>query len=828
MSKLSDSRFLPVVLAALLWLPGWSAAAVTGEQPAAQSSDMLSAASPWPARFVAEGTTFVVYPPQFDQWQDDRLQGRAAVSVQTADAAQPRFGVIWLSARTDTAGGMVSVHGLIVDRADFPTAADRAGAYTATLTQQLAAKTWRVAQSQLQNDMAIDRAARQTARAPLNNAPPRIVYTQQPAILIPVDGKAVLRDVEGTSLLRVVNTRALILLDKQGGHYYLYVAGHWMGAQTLDGPWSPVAAATAELERAKQLAVQQGQADLLDEDKGQANNETPTVYVSTQPSELVQTDGPPVYSPIGGTQLLYVTNTPNQIFFDLNSQRYYLLISGRWYRAPDLGRGPWEYVAANNLPRDFALIPPDHPTAAVRASVPGTPDAEEAVIANSVPQIATVQRDAAHLEVNYDGQPSFRPIEGTPLQYAVNSPIPVIRVRADSFYALDNGVWFNARSPYGPWSVASHVPSVIYTIPSSSPLYYVTSVRIYNDTADSVDVGYTPGYVGSYVSSDDVVVYGTGWAYPAWVGTYWYGPPLTWGWGFSFVSTWWNPWWPAWGVAWAPYPCFHPWWGPWLAFGPHPIFFGGRRTVINNVTVNNTINVGNIYQRWGHKAVTAKSFITPHAPGPIQGKSAFPPKFANAAPGTGHIAGSDGHWQHYSWRNDAPIGQPRNEGGGAAKAPPIQVARAHPERWTLQSGMPAQPSGSATPQWRASPNARPAWQRLPQNDRWPQGTPENRWFNRPPPDPRFTPGAPAQRLSPESRSPGMPQERQAMRAPQWNGMRDMPHPEASRGFFSQPHEMRGLGAMQGGHFGGFSGSRGGGWHGGGRGGFARGGGGSHR
>ncbi|HZP91730.1 MAG TPA: hypothetical protein VFB20_02445, partial [Burkholderiales bacterium] len=132
MSKLSDSRFLPVVLAALLWLPGWSMAAVAGDAPA-QSSETRASASPWPARFVADGTTFVVYPPQFDQWQGDRLQGRAAVSVQTADAEQPRFGVIWLSARTDTAGGIVSVHDLSIDRADFPTAADRAGGYTATL-----------------------------------------------------------------------------------------------------------------------------------------------------------------------------------------------------------------------------------------------------------------------------------------------------------------------------------------------------------------------------------------------------------------------------------------------------------------------------------------------------------------------------------------------------------------------------------------------------------------------------------------------------------------------------------------------------------------------
>ena len=68
-----------------------------------------------------------------------------------------------------------------------------------------------------------------------------------------------------------------------------------------------------------------------------------------------------------------------------------------------------------------------------------------------------------------------------------------------------------------------------------------------------VYTGYTPGYLGTVVS-DDVVVYGTGYYYTPWVGTVWYGPPVTyglgcgigwtpwWGWGFSFGFGWsWVP-----------------------------------------------------------------------------------------------------------------------------------------------------------------------------------------------------------------------------------------------------------------------------------------------
>jgi len=51
-----------------------------------------------------------------------------------------------------------------------------------------------------------------------------------------------------------------------------------------------------------------------------------------------------------------------------------------------------------------------------------------------------------------------------------------------------------ATFAHRPWVVAASVPAVIYTIPASSPLHYVTYVRIYEATPQVVYVGYTPGY----------------------------------------------------------------------------------------------------------------------------------------------------------------------------------------------------------------------------------------------------------------------------------------------------------------------------------------------
>ena len=80
------------------------------------------------------------------------------------------------------------------------------------------------------------------------------------------------------------------------------------------------------------------------------------------------------------------------------------------------------------------------------------------------------------------------------------------------------------------------MPAAIYAIPPSSPLYYVTYVHIYSVTPQTVVVGYTPGYLGVVVNDGGTVVYGTGYAYPAYVSeTVYYGYPPTYGYGASFA-----------------------------------------------------------------------------------------------------------------------------------------------------------------------------------------------------------------------------------------------------------------------------------------------------
>lgn len=717
MKKLCSISVILAMLASLL--PAGVFAAEPDEDDSLADAQVQQPAVPdsaWPVKFEANGSSYVVYQPQFDKWANNRIEGRSAVAMTKPGADSPEFGVAWLSAQTESSAGMVEIHELAVTKADFPTDSGGSDAHVAALRQELGAKNWQVAQERLQNDLEIDKVASRSNAEPVKNDVPRILFSQEPAILVPIDGVPAMRDVAGTGLKRIVNTRALMLFDPVLIRYYLYVSDHWMEAQKYEGPWTAMANAPAQLEQAKEVAVKGNQVDLLAPDEGDAPvPKSPLIHISTTPTELLQTEGAPQYSPVENTRLLYVTNSPNRIFLDTATQAHYVLISGRWFRARNLGPDAWEYVSAASLPGDFARIPSTHPTESVRAAVAGTPQAREAAIENTVPQVATVTRSAASLSVTYDGNPSFQPIDGTSLQQAVNAPIPVIRVGENSFYALDNGVWFVATSPFGPWNAAASVPSIVYSIPRSSPLHYVTYVRIYDATPEVVYVGYTPGYVGSYVSSDYVVVYGTGWRYRPWIGSVWYGAPVTWGFGFSYAHSWWRPYYRPHYAYWSPRPpCFSPAWGPWHY---RPVYRRGA-TVVNNVTINRVrqSNVTNIYNRWDRRSVAVNRNAQPR-----------PQHAGTPGPGRGYVTRPDGSRQYFGDGGRRNTGsdrdrtaQRRNDGN----PPPVRM----PNRRADDSGRPDRPGNAQSrnePPQIQGQNRR--WDRDQQNGRRERDDSQRQW-----------------------------------------------------------------------------------------------------
>lgn len=492
----------------------------------------------WPRFYATNGYEFAVYQPCIAKWPGNQMEGRFVVAVRPAGTTNETYGVVFFKARTeiDKVNRLVTLEDVQITKADFPTQRDMQNLYIQTL-ESFRRNTARVIPlDHLEAVFAASGDIEKAKAQEVKNDPPRIIYTIQSSLLVLVDGAPILKPLVG-DYERVVNTRPVLLWNKGVAYpgYYLYAANRWYTAPSLDGPWSVSVAPPADLQAALDAAVATKQVDLLPPEDASAGSPTLQVYVSTTPAELVETQGAPNLVAISGTDLLHVANSSNAIFYFLDDAQYYVLISGRWFKASSL-YGPWAFVAPGLLPSDFLKIPADHEKSNVLASVPGTPQAQEAVIANSIPQTATIQCDQAKLTVAYEGAPSFAGIPSTTLTYAINTSTPVIRVSAQSYYACQGGVWFAGSSALGPWLVATSVPGVIYTIPPSSPIHYVTYAYVYGHAPGVVYVGYTPGYAGTVVAPGGVVVYGTGYYYPPEVvGATYISYPPTYGYGASMA-----------------------------------------------------------------------------------------------------------------------------------------------------------------------------------------------------------------------------------------------------------------------------------------------------
>ena len=492
-------------------------------------------ADPWPREVRLADAAAIIYQPQLDKWADNRIDIHCAVAIRPAGGQGEKFGAVFATARTkvDKATRTVVFDNLQITKSDFPTLPDHGAAYSAELQEKFASAVRTVALDRLKVSPALT-ASKPQAVAVQNNVP-AVIVSYSPAILVPIDGTPALRPVPGNAgFQRVINTRALILQRALEKDFYIHVFDGWLFSASIAGPWSRPFIAPTGIDAVAQTINATHSVDMLDGGPG-ANpkpslaNGIPTIYTSQVPTELIVFKGQPVFAPIAGTGLLWVSNSATDVVADTGSKDYFALLAGRWFRAAAL-TGPWNFVAANALPPDFAKIPAASPAGIVLQAVAGTPQAQLARNENSIAQTASVPRkNGPAFTPKFDGTPQYAQISGSALAYVINASAPIVRVAMDSFFAVSAGVWFNASQPTGPWTIATSVPASIYAIPPDSPVHYVTYVRIYDVTSDVVHEGYTPGYLGSAVSASGTVVYGTGYAYPPWIGNVWYPAPSTYG-----------------------------------------------------------------------------------------------------------------------------------------------------------------------------------------------------------------------------------------------------------------------------------------------------------
>lgn len=493
---------------------------------------MVQAQASWPQAVpLKNGGVVTIYQPQPESYSQHLITGRAACSVKLDAAADPVFGAMYYEATvsSEKAGRKATLEKLNIVNLKLPGIEEDAKVQEVKAAVEAAA-----AQSGLEISLdavqaGIDKSGANQSKAAFKNEVPTIIYANKPSTLVLIDGEPKIQQDEDLGAERVMNTPFLIF--KEGNQWNLYAGGLWYKSSAVTSGWVPN---TTLSQKLKSVNEQISKEEQKNNKETTAAPERTSIIVSTVPAELIQTNGEANYQTIEGTSLLYVSNTNNDLFKDINTQKTYTLVTGRWFEAPGIN-GPWKYVAPEQLPGDFAKIPEGSEKDGVLSSVAGTTAAQEARVDAEIPQTAKVDRSSAKAEVQYDGSPEFERIEGTSLDMAVNSATSVIRSNG-MYYAVDNGIWFESASPNGPWRVSTTRPGEVDNIPPSSPVYNVKYVYIYETTPQYVYVGYTPGYLGSYVYGP-TVVYGTGWYYRPWYRHYYYPRPCTWGFGFSY-----NPW----------------------------------------------------------------------------------------------------------------------------------------------------------------------------------------------------------------------------------------------------------------------------------------------
>ncbi len=485
----------------------------------------------WPLEIESkDGFVVTLYQPQLESFAGNVLEGRMAVTIKPKEKDMI-FGAVWFKATvsTDTENRIVLLEKMHIVKTHFPEMVDeeKKTKFSNALSSEM--ESWNL-------EMSLDRLLASLDEVEglkqlsdkINNDPPQIYFRTSPAVLVIIDGDPITKTDEDSGLEYIVNTPFFIVKDPKKENYYVNGGPFWYTSKEVTKGWEETKKVPSKVEKFAKKYNEESESDTV----AQSFTEAPELIVETKPAELIIVDGDIDYKPIEGTSLLFVENSENDIIMDITSQNHYILLAGRWYYSKSLADGDWKFEEPDKLPADFKKISEDSEMADVRASIPGTPEAQTALLEQSIPQTATIDRKTAKVEVKYDGDPKFEKIAGTEMSYAVNTDKSVLLID-NIYYCVDDAVWFKSTKATGPWEVSTERPDAIDEIPPESPVYNVKYTYIYESTPEVVYVGYLPGYTYSYVYGG-VVVYGTGYYYNPWYSSYYYPRAVTWGYGVHY------------------------------------------------------------------------------------------------------------------------------------------------------------------------------------------------------------------------------------------------------------------------------------------------------
>ncbi|MEE9578980.1 MAG: hypothetical protein V3W24_05335, partial [Gemmatimonadota bacterium] len=277
----------------------------------------------WPREITVPAGEIVVYQPQPDSMAGDRVTGRAAVAVTPAGSEEAAFGTVWLSSRiaTDRDNRTAEILETKILRVGFPNATEeQKEGLSRILEEEIPKWDLEISMDRLLTSLELAET-RRLAAEDLNNNPPKIIISYEPAILVTIEGEPRMQDIEGSGgLMRIINTPFSIVFDRNAKRYYLYAGEkQWYGAPDWKGPWeltssvpSHVASLAPLEEEAEVKAIQDSvdaqvaaaAAEAGEEVEEEEIGPPPILLVATEPTELIYITGEAEYTPISEADLL--------------------------------------------------------------------------------------------------------------------------------------------------------------------------------------------------------------------------------------------------------------------------------------------------------------------------------------------------------------------------------------------------------------------------------------------------------------------------------------------------------------------------------------------
>ena len=378
-----NTLFASAVIAglAILGIPSGVA-----QQAAPAAAAPALPADPWPRDVSISNAALLIYQPQVNSWVDNKLDFRAAMAIKPTGATEETFGSVFATARTqvDKVERTVVFENLQITKLDFPTLAEP--------RCRISGRTAEATDYQLEDDLArpaggIARRSRDQGAAGRgeqyaaaghrqlcagDSGPDRRRAGLEAGIrrrALPARHQQPRADPERRDRAEHLHPRlrrlAVVELDQRPMVATARpAAGHAGEPPTRSRRPASSTCSTAARRRIPKPSLANG---------------VPTIFLSQGPTELIVFKGQPDFVPIVGTQLLWASNTTNDVLIDTTNNNYYVLIVGTLVqgdgidRAVDLRAGQ---RAAAGLRADSAGVARRRGI----ATVAGTPQAQEALI----------------------------------------------------------------------------------------------------------------------------------------------------------------------------------------------------------------------------------------------------------------------------------------------------------------------------------------------------------------------------------------------------------------------------------------------------------------